>query len=142
MVYPKQPFAHFDRDVLVKRKEDPFNIEHPNNDKKKRVLAKVRSMVVNLNFNKLSANKHITTVQTRDVSSALLMLKQKRIDLFITDQRIAFNTINDLDIGDNLASITLSGTGAPIYLTFSKSFAHQNDIDSLMNRILNLNQQG
>ncbi len=136
LVYPQLPFGYFDRDVLLKRKDDPFDIGHPDQGKMNRVLAKVRSMEVNPNFEVLASSPNITTFQARDVASALRMLEQKRIDLFITDQHIAFNTIDSLEIGDNLSAITLPGAGAPIYLAFSKAFAQTNDVDKLMTRIL------
>lgn len=136
LIYPNQPFALLSQDVLIKRKDDPFTLDNTPNDTSQRILAKVRSMAVNKSFAKLAARPNIATFETKDISSALKMLKQRRIDLFITDRKIAENTINDLNMTSSLTILTLPGDKAPSYLTFSKAFASRHDVNQIMTQIL------
>jgi len=132
--YPKLPIFETNT-VLLKRAQDNIAVDDITQLGTDKVIAKVRSTSVGKAFDDAEKAGLIKVIEVRDFDHAIQMLATSRVDLVICADHISSSSLNRLNLRDSIETINFSHGKVPAYLAFSKAFAAQYNIDSLMQKI-------
>lgn len=107
LVYPTLPFYNFSQSVLIKRIEDDFDFTNLQAISPQKVIGKVRSVMVDEEFDNLVKHGKLSIYETNKLDQILLMLDQKKVDLVASDGDLALNAIKQLGLVNRFVFFTL-----------------------------------
>ena len=134
LYYPKLPLFNSQR-VLVKRVNDPITFNDVKQIGKDKTIVKIRSMSMGRNLDFAEKLNLITVVEVRDFDHAIQMLVSEHADIVICDKTIAHSSITRLGLKGKIEVLKFDEPTEAGYLTFSKMFAKEYNVDELMEKI-------
>lgn len=132
LVYPKKNLFVFGSDVLLKRSNDTFQFDNFSTIGKDKIIGKVRSTSLGIEFDQAEQSGLITIFNVVDFEQALDMLEKGRLDLVVIDNEIADAMITRLNAQDKFTAIPLAEEESKSYLSFSQTFAKEHNIDEII----------
>lgn len=132
LVYPAQPFFAFRESVIVKRVEDDFEFTSLTGIGSNKIIGKMRSTLVDDEFDHLQKQSKLTVYETNKLEQALLMLTQGKLDLVAADGQVATSTIKRLGLDGRFVLFPMQQDITPSYIAFSMNFAGKHDINKIM----------
>lgn len=134
LYYPKLPLFDSQR-VLVKRVNDPIAFNDVKQIGKDKTIVKIRSMSMGRNLDFAEKLNLINVIEVRDFDHAIQMLVSEHADIVICAKTIAHSSINRLGLTDKIEVLKFDEPTEAGYLTFSKGFAEEYNVDELMEKI-------
>lgn len=134
LFYPKMPIIEF-RTVLLKRSQDEIVVDDITQLGTKKTIAKVRAMSMGKTFDAAEKAGLINVIEVRDFDHAIQMLATSRADLAACIDHISNSSLKRLNLRDQIDTLNFSDGKIPAYLTFSKTYAKQHNVDELMQKI-------
>lgn len=135
LAYPTLPFYNFSQSVLIKRVEDNFKFTNLRDIDPQKVIGKIRSVMVDNEFDKLVSQGKLSIYETNQLDQALLMLAQKKVDFVASDGDIALSTIKQLELNQRFILFPMHEKAPPSFIAFSRQFADKHDINKIMSLI-------
>lgn len=134
LFYPKAPIIEF-RTVLLKRSQDDIVVDDITQLGTTKTIAKVRSMSMGKAFDDAEKAGLINVIEVRDFDHAIQMLATSRVDLAACVDHISNSSLKRLNLRDQIDTLNFSDGKVTAYLTFSKAYAKQHNVDELMKKI-------
>jgi len=134
LFYPKAPIIEF-RTVLLKRSQDDIVVDDITQLGIKKTIAKVRAMSMGKAFDDAQRIGLINVIEVRDFDHAIQMLATSRVDLAACVDHISNSSLKRLNLRDQIDTLNFSDGKIPAYLTFSKAYAKQHNVDEMMQEI-------
>lgn len=132
--YPKEPLVYFQADVLVQKKSSSFS-NFKDAVENKKIIAKIRSTSLSDNLKQEIKNSNVDLFEVKDIVTGLAMIEQGRIDYMVGDYHIIKYTAQQTHLLDEITFVSFTDEKSPSFLTFSKSFSKNNDINKVMDGI-------
>lgn len=132
--YPTEPLVYFLDDVLVQRKTSSF-VSFKQAVANKKIIAKVRSTTLTENLKYEVNLGNVDLFLVKDIASGLAMLEQGRIDYLVGDYHIIKYTAQQSQLADQFTFVSFTNEKIPSYLSFSKNFSKNNDINKIMSGV-------
>jgi|GEM_PF-1533115 len=134
LFYPKSPLLAF-HTVLLKRANEPLIVDDITKLGTDKTIVKIRSMSMGKVFDQAEKDGLIRVIEVRDFDHAMQMLVTHRADLVACVEHIADSSLRRLNLADKVETLFFSDKVEPGYLTFSKRFSKEYDIDEFMEKI-------